>query len=358
MRARCVLVAGPGGTGCSTRAAELATAYAASGRPVLVLGTDPFDDATSMLGPRTDGLIRTQSAGDAAAAEDHPIGALLGCVGLEPRLASEVAQLPQAATIRLLWQLAAVGRPEIPVDGRRRPGDRPRVAEVVVVDAGTRAVELVRLASALPWLLQRIAPAQRGWLTTSRPLLAAALGTRWPGDALTDQVHAGLVQTAAANEMLLGPGSAAVVCAGSAPSMKVRRVVAGLAIGAASVTATLGGHRPEPCDPPRWASDRSADDQRVDLDRHARTGRSGGVSCEHDGSDYLWRMPLSGVRFQELSLSMMQDDLVLQALGHRSAMSLPTVLRRCRPVGADLRQAVLTVRFSPVGQDGSRVDRG
>lgn len=358
MSARCVLVAGPGGTGCSTQAAELATSYAASGRSVVLLGAEPFDDATSMLQPQEGGLLRILSPADGAVHSDHPIGQLLGAVGLEPRLSSEMAQLPEAATFRLLWQLASVAGSATSADGSDSPNDSPRGAATVVVDAGRRAVELVRLATALPWLLQRIAPAQRGWLSTSRPLLAAALGTRWPGDALTDQVHTGLVQATAASRMLLGPGSASVVCAGSAPPMKVRRVIAGLALGAAPVTATIGGIRPGPCDPPRWASDCSAHDQRMYLDRYARTGRSGGMSCERDGTDYLWRMPLYGVHFRELSLSMVQDDLVLEALGHRSVMPMPTVLRRCRPVGADLRQMVLTVRFSSVGQDGSRDDRG
>ncbi|MBO1755328.1 ArsA-related P-loop ATPase [Allobranchiibius sp. CTAmp26] len=341
MGAQCVLVAGPGGTGCSTYAAALARAYADRGRSVLLLGTDPYDDATSLTDAPADGLLRTATSPDDAGDADRAMAPLLDMVGLDTRLSQEVARLAEAATVRLLWTIGA----------ERPPG------EVVVVDAGARAVDLVRLAGAVPWILQRLAPAQRGWLATSRPLLAAALGSRWPGEQVTDQVRVGLARAAAAREVLIGAGSTAVVLAGSAPQAKVRRVVAGVALGGAPVTAVIGGPRSAPHDPPRWRSGRSPSDQLTALEDEARTGRIAGVSWEHDGADYLWRMPLPVIRFRELSLSMVQDDLVLESLGHRSVVTMPTALRRCRPVDARLRDAVLTVRFSPVRQDEPR-DQG
>ncbi|UIJ33602.1 hypothetical protein [Allobranchiibius sp. GilTou73] len=340
MGAQCVLVAGPGGTGCSTYAATLARAYADRGRSVLLLGTDPYDDATSLVDAPADGPLRTADPRDADDA-DGTMAPLLDMVGLDPRLAAEVARLTEAATVRLLWVIGA----------ERSPG------EVVVVDAGPRAVDLVRLAGAVPWILQRLAPAQRGWLTTSRPLLAAALGSRWPGEQVTDQVRAALVHASAAREVLIGEGSTAVVIAGSAPSAKVRRVVAGMALGGAPVNAVVGGPRSGPHDPPRWRTGRGVPDQLGALDDQARTGRLAGISWEHDGADYVWRMPLPGVRFRELRLSMMQDDLVLQTQGHRSVLTMPTALRRCRPVDARLHDGILTVRFSPVRQDEAR-DQG
>ena len=341
MCAQCVLVAGPGGTGCSTYAAGLARAYADHGRPVLLLGTDPYDDATSLVDSSASGLVRTAPAWEDTDGADRAMAPLLEMVGLDPRLSREVTRLDGAATVRLLWALG-VDRP---------PG------EVVVIDAGARAVDLVRLAGAVPWILQRLAPAQRGWLATSRPLLAAALGSRWPGEQVSEQVRAGLAHTAAAREALIGAGSAAVVIAGSAPQTKVRRVVAGIALGGAAVTATIGGPRGASYDPPRWRSGRAAGDQVAALDRHARAGQPTGASWEDDGPDYLWRMPLPGIRFRELTLSMVQDDLVLESLGHRSVLTMPTALRRCRPVDAQLQDAVLTVRFSPVRQDEAR-DQG
>ena len=341
MGAQCVLVTGPGGTGCSTYAAALASSYAGQGRSVLLLGTDPYDDATSMVDPVDGGLLRIASADDVADRADRSMAALLDTVGLDPRLAQEGARLAEAATARLLWAVGAAQTQD----------------QVVVVDAGARGVELTRLAGALPWILQRMAPAQRGWLATSRPLLAAALGARWPGEALSGQVQSGLLQAAAAREVLLGAGSTAIVLAGSAPPDKVRRVVAGLALAGAPVTATIGGARADRDDPPRWRASRAMTGQLADLDKAARTGRVGGVSGERDGDDYLWRMPLPALRFRELGLSMIEDDLILDGLGHRTVITMPTVLRRCRPVDADLRHAVLAVRFAPVVQDEGR-DRG
>lgn len=351
MSARCVLVAGPGGTGCSTYAAALAHGYADSGRSVLLLGTDPFDDATALVQVRDGGSLRLVSGRESDRTTDQVLGPLLDMVGLDPRLSREVGLLREAAAARLLRDLGAA-RLEAPESLDKDPG------EVIVIDAGSWAVDLVRLAGAAPWMLQRVAPAQRGWLATSRPLLAAALGSRWPGDALTEHVQDGLLHAAAAREALLGAGSAVVVCAGSAPDAKVRRVVAGLALGTAPVTATVGGGRVEPDDPPRWRPGRTMQDQAADLDIHARRGRLGGISWDRSGDDYLWRMPLPGLRLRELNLSMVQDDLVLEGLGHRGLVSVPTVLRRCRPVDAELRDAVLTVRFSPVRQDEGRDERG
>lgn len=355
MTARCVLVAGPGGTGCSTQAAALARGYAAAGRSVVLLGADPFDDATSMLEPSD--LLRVVRPPVGERRGDHRIGELLSMVGLERRLSSEVAQLPETATARLLGQVAAAAQVGGP-DSEEGSTDRPGVAQVIVIDAGRHACDLVRLASALPWILQRVAPAQRGWLASSRPLLAAALGSRWPGEALTDQVQETLARAAATGELLLGSGSTAMVCAGSAPYLKVRRVVAGLALGTAPVTAVLAGAGPGPAHPPRWNLDRGVADQLTDLDRLARTGRTGGISWRRDGEEYVCRMPLPGVHFRELSLAMVQDDLVLEALGHRSVLTMPTALRQYAPMDAELREAVLTVRFAPVGQDDGRDDRG
>lgn len=355
MTARCVLVAGPGGTGCSTQAAALARAYAAVGRSVVVLGADPFDDATSMLEP-SDLLRVVRGPGDAQRVDD-PIGELLSMVGLEPRLSSEVAQLPETTTSRLLGQITLAAQMS-GTESVQRAADSANASSVLVVDAGRRATELVQLASALPWILRRVAPAQRGWLSSSRPLLAAALGSKWPGEALTDQVQETLASVSAARELLLGAGSTSLVCAGSAPHPKVRRVVAGLALGAAPLTAVLGGDAPGPGHPLRWHHDRGIFDQLADLDRLARSGRPGGTSWRRNNEEYVWRMPLPGVHFRELSLSMVQDDLVLEALGHRSVVTMPTALRRYTPIDADLRGAVLSVRFAAVGQDDGRDSGG
>lgn len=334
MPARCVLVAGPGGAGSSRYAASLACAYAARERSVLLIGTDSIDDATSMTGA-SGGYLRSASIGDELPGREPTFGPLLDLVGLDPRLSAELGLLSETTTFRLLQHLATNVGPE----------------ETVVIDAGSRAVDLVRLAGAAPWIVQRLAPAQRGWLGSARPLLASALGTRWPGEGMSQAVQEAALHATSARELLLGDRSAAVVVAGGAPIAKVRRVIVGLALNSASVTATIGaGHRAA-IDPVDWSAGRPIDAQIDDLDEFARGTRIGAVSWEREADDYVWRMPLPSVTSRDLELRMVQDDLVLSALGHRSVIPMPTVLRRCRPQDAGVRDAVLTVRFVPVRQD-------
>lgn len=340
MSARCVLVAGPGGAGSSTYAASLAQAYAARDRPVLLIGTDPCDDATSMVGA-TAGPLRLATIGDALPGREPGFAALLDLVGLDTRLSEELGLLSESTAFRLLRHLATNVGPD----------------ETVVIDAGSRAVDLIRLAGALPWILRRLAPAQRGWLGSSRPLLASALGTRWPGEGLTQVVEEAALHAATAQEILLGARSAVVVVAGDAPAAKTRRVVVGLALNSASVTATIGSAARTATDPVNWTPDRCIAAQIDDLDARARATRIGDISWERDAENYVWRMPMPSVTSHELELSMVQDDLVLHALGHRSVIPMPTVLRRCRPQDARVRDAVLTIRFVPVGQDESRDGR-
>lgn len=328
--ARCVLVAGPGGAGSSTYAASLARAYAARNRPVVLIGTDPGDDATTML-EASESTVRLAAIADELPGREPALGPLLDLVGLDTRLSQELGLLPEATMMRVLQYLAA----GVAAD------------ETVVIDAGSRAVDLARLAGAAPWIVQRLAPAQRGWLGSSRPLLASALGTRWPSESLTAAVTRAAADIVRARELLLGAGSAAVVVAGGAPATKTRRVVVGLALNSVSVTATVGAGRRRAIDPVDWRAAGDLSTQVDDLDEHARAGSIGGISWDCEAEDYLCRMPLPSVTPDDLTLSMVQDDLVLSALGHRSVIPMPTLLRRCGPQEARLRDAVLTIRFAP-----------
>ncbi len=331
------MVAGAGGAGSSTFAARLALGYAARGRPVVLIGADPVEDATSMIKKST-GSLRLVSSSQELPGRTPALGPLLDLVGLDPRLAQELGLLSEASGARLLCHLATNVRPH----------------ETVVIDAGRDGVDLVRLAGAAPWILQRLAPAQRGWLGASRPLLAGALGARWPGAGLTRAVQEAGRHAAAAGELLLGQGSATVVVAGTAPVAKGRRFVVGLGLNAAPVTAVLSVEPDAVPGVAGWVSGVDTDVSIDELDRHARVSRNGDISWERAGESFVWRMPLPGVRPGELSLSMILDDLVLNALGHRSVMTMPTVLRRCAPQDARVGDGVLTVRFTPVGQDETR----
>jgi len=61
----------------------------------------------------------------------------------------------------------------------------------------------------------------------------------------------------------------------------------------------------------------------------------------------VWRLPLPGARTAELDLLRRGDELIVTVGPHRRALPLPSVLRRCRVVGAGLEAGELSVRCVP-----------
>ena len=59
----------------------------------------------------------------------------------------------------------------------------------------------------------------------------------------------------------------------------------------------------------------------------------------------MLRLPLADRR--DIELSRRGDDLSVVVGGRRRAVSLPSALRRCRVVGAALRDGELRIRFEP-----------
>jgi arsenite-transporting ATPase len=65
-----------------------------------------------------------------------------------------------------------------------------------------------------------------------------------------------------------------------------------------------------------------------------------------DGT-FVWTLPLPGAAREGLDLVRRGDELVVDAGGFRRIVPLPSALRRCTVAGAALRDAALTVRFTP-----------
>lgn len=327
MRSRLLLVAGPGGAGSTSLAARTALECASRGERVALLDLDLYAGACT--------LVRDAEAGAGAAPDLLGAGVRTGgpgvdlarevtdLFGLERRLVEEAAQLPGhqlvAALVTIAETVAAQGH------------------DLVVVDAGSRAVELCAAGEQLPWLLSRLLPAQRGWLATVRPVVAMTLGNRWPGE------RASMATAAARNRILeardaLRAGAAVVV----APSdeelgvgRRTARVRVGLALHDIAEAAVVG---------------RDADTTLV-LEAFAATEPARGPMLEPDGEDWLWRTTLPLLRSRDVQVRRTGDDLVVEAAGARRVAALPSSLRRCRASGAVVRDGILEVRFVPDQQE-------
>ncbi|TWP36982.1 ArsA family ATPase [Leekyejoonella antrihumi] len=341
MLPRLVLVGGAGGAGASTCAAGIAAAYAADGRRVSLATLDGCAGAGDLVSEATVSRL-------GAGAPRPDLSAARGAMdlaGLDPRLIDELGGLPGRELVGVLWALA----------------DAPE-HDLVVIDAGARVVDLVQLAGMLPWFVQGVLPAQRGWLTATRPLLAAAVGRRWPGPDTADALRAVYEATVRARDRLLGGTTATVLVMGDDASAraKTRWLARGLSLHdayprvVARRQGSTFGVSPVLPDVPVWDLPATADDT-VQCgvsglpDLTAPPDRARDIRA--DGQDMLWRMALPLIDSQNLRLTQEGDDLVLEAHGHRRLVGLPTALRRCRPAGALLRHGILEVRFRPTQQE-------
>ncbi|WP_265444082.1 ArsA family ATPase [Flexivirga meconopsidis] len=307
------LVCGPGGAGASTVAARLAAAVADAGRPVTLLALDPYDGATAHL---DDPRVRTVAA-DLDLPADGGMPDLLSALGLPGDLLDDFRATSTAAQLRLLWSVPTEAGGE----------------HVVVVDAGHAGPELARLVRTLPRTLRRLTPLGGGLLRSRRPLVAAAIGDRWPGAAITDALGQAADRAAAVRRSLCGPTGGAVIV-GDVDDPKTTRHAVGVALSGVRVRHTAVGSGA-----PDVAALLAPGEQVIDI--QAR------------GDGYLWRMPLPLNDFRQLRLRLVDDALELSALGHRTVVDLPTALRRCHPSGAQLRDGMLEVAFDPSRQQGA-----
>ncbi|NNG39833.1 hypothetical protein HJ588_11175 [Flexivirga sp. ID2601S] len=320
------LVCGPGAGDASACAAELALAAADAGRPVTLLALDPYDGATARV---TDPRVTTLAGDDAAT---PPVASeLLAAVGVPSDLLDDLHATTTAAHLRLLWSVPVEAGPE----------------HVVVIDAGAAGPELARLGVTLPRTVRRAMPLGGGMLRSKRPLLAAALGDRWPAAAVTDGIARAAERATRLRQAFSAPTSGAVVV-GDPGDRATERQAVGVALSAVRVrlmpTVPPGSTVPTGSTVPPGST--------PDLPALLAAGPRV-IDIQARGDGYLWRMPLPLNDFRELRLRLLDDALALSAQGHGSVLDLPTALRRCHPSRARLRDGMLEVAFDPSTQQGA-----
>lgn len=339
MPARLVLVAGPGGAGSSEVAARLATHLHRDEQRVALLDLDSYDGARARVSAdAADGPVLLSAEPSLSGPGVDLVREVVDLVGLDTRLIDEAVRLPTADLVAALLTLHSA------VESGRH--------DVVVMDAGSRVLDLSAMAHQLPWLLERMLPAQRGWLATARPLMAASMGRRWPGERASRATQAAYARAVLLRDLLADADAVLVVGRGS--SKRVDQLRVGLALHEIGVLAhaLTDPDADEPDDPTVTAVPVAAD--HADWDRLLKTSpdRPGTRAVlSQERKDWIWRVPLPLLRSRDVAVRRRSDDLVIEALGIRRVAGLPSSLRRCRTSGATVRQGILEVRFTPDRQE-------
>lgn len=303
---RLVLLGGPGGVGTSGATATLADRLAGSGERVAVADLDPHHGATARLTHSAPDVLRP-AVGEAIGS----VGALLDRLGLDPRLAGELAVLPGAETVEIVHRLA----------GARTRRD----LDVILVDLGSRVIDVVAVADRLPWLASHLLRAQRGWLSSTRPRTATRLG-RWPGA----DGHAAAGRFAGhARSWAEAIRAVDVVLVGEQSDERFRRLRLGLALHELPAPEAV-----RPAVVAEWST----------LPGPAE-GEAATLVERADG--WTWRLALPGLRSQELRVDRSGDDLALEVLGVRRLVTLPSAMRRFRTAGARVSAGHLEIEFVP-----------
>jgi arsenite-transporting ATPase len=395
---RVVLFTGKGGVGKTTTAAATAVQAARAGIKTLVMSTDAAHSLGDALG------VAVMSAPD----DPDPV------VEIEPGLFA--LQLSAAHSVRRSWRsvqdyLLSVLRelgvdPVVADELTELPGADEIVAllalrtqvesgpwELLVVDCAPTAetLRLLALPEALAWHLERLMPAQRGFLRTLRPAAAAATGLPLPGVQLLETLrrwHESLreiqsILTAETTSVRLVLTPERVVIAESRRTLTSLRLY-GLAVDQVVVNRVFPDADQELVSTPWLAGWNEAQRRGLSEVRHsfdplpiviapylshepvgtnalaaladARTGQIGdvlltaptqGMSVLSEGGGYLLTLPLPLVTAAEVDLKRRDDELLVSVADHRRVLSLPSVLRRCVVTGAVVRNATLRVRFVP-----------
>jgi arsenite/tail-anchored protein-transporting ATPase len=386
---RVLLFTGKGGVGKTTTAAATAALAASRGRKTLVLSTDPAHSLADAFGVPlgagptevSGGLygmqVDTQAAFERSWREvqEYLLG-VLQRAGVDALQAEELTVLPGAEEVLALLALRAQ------VAG----GDW----DLVVVDCAPtgETLRLLALPDALRWYVEKVFPAQRKALRAVRPLLSRVAGPAVPADgvfAAVERLHAELTDVRA---LLTAPTTSVrlVLTPEAVVVAEARRTLTSLALYGYRVDG-LVANRVFPADiaDPWVRGWVAAQEAQLEVVRHDtaplplllspyRPGEPVGheallalgeelygaadpgadpvagedlVTVERTVDGFVMSFALPLARRSELDLARSGDELVLTVAGHRRVLVLPSALRRCQVVGAQLADGRLAVRFEP-----------
>lgn len=385
---RVLLFTGKGGVGKTTTSGATAALAAAHGHKTLVLSTDPahsLGDAfgvtlsaeateidTGLYGQQVD----AQGAFEASWREvQHYLRGLLEQGGVDPLEAEELTVLPGADEVLALLELRTQ------VDSGRW--------DVVIVDCAPtgETLRLLALPDALRWWLRRVYPDDRRMLRAVRPVLSQLAGLPLPPEDVFAATERLSTRLAAVRELLIDPAVSSVRMVLTPEAVVVaeaRRTLTSLSLYGYRVDGVVANRVFPAGGADDWRAGWVAAQQRQlsevatgfpglpvwqaryaerepvglpDLLSLATTAYAGSdpleigatpepVAVERLSSDeYVLAIALPHARRSDVHLARKADDLVVTVGGHRRAIALPSVLRRCLVDGAALRDGQLRVRF-------------
>jgi arsenite-transporting ATPase len=398
---RVVLFTGKGGVGKTTTAAGTAALAASRGLKSLVLSTDAAHslgdafgagagDVPPLTGDPTEvapGLFAQQV--DARGRFERSWGdvhgyllEVLDAVGVDPVRAEELTVLPGAEEVLALLEV--------------RDQVRSDRWDFVAVDCAPTAetLRLLALPEALGRYVERVFPVERRLVRTLRPVMGRVAGIPLPRDRVLDAVqhlHADLcevreVLTHADSTVRLVLTPEAVVVAEARRTLtslslygyRVDAVVANrvfpagggdlwragwVAAQAEQLADVEASFAPLPVhrSPYRAAEPIGleqllavAEETYAGADPLARPAEADVTTVERAGDRWVLAVPLPLADRRDLDLLRTGDDLVLRVGPWRRVLALPSVLRRCRVVGAALDDGRLRITFEPDPDRGAR----
>lgn len=400
---RILLVAGKGGVGKTTLAAATAARLTAEGRKALVVSSDPAHSLGDVLDVRLgpdplevdSGLWAAEVDGRALLggawerARSH-VATVLAGAGVDELAAEELTAVPGLEELLALSQV------------HRLAGTGPW--DVVVVDCAPTAesLRLLTLPEAAAHYLERLFPTHRRVVRGMLAGIAGGAGSVQRWDATADALGRLAERLAALRAVLADPRTTSlrlVLTPERVVAAETRRAVTALALqgirvdglvanrllpgpdgpdegtgrGAAAVwlrtrraeqDAVLDGLRRDlPWLPLQCVAHRAAEPvglpallelarELVDPDRPAAGTAPQVLSVRRESgrgldSEYVLRLAVPLFGDGDVQLARIDDELAVTAAGHRRLVPLPSVLRRCTAVRAEIDDVGLLVRFRP-----------